>query len=348
MAPHLEEDALQHEVAGPPAAGWKPWLGYVVDVLDLRGRGRRLLLVLIAVGWVLSGFYMVQPDEQGIVLRFGRWIGTTGPGAHYHLPWPIESVRLPRVTRINEMQLGIAAGPTLPDGQQIPANQMLTGDENIVEVGCTVFWRIGSAGDYLFKVSNPQHMLRIAAESALRDVVARTPLQATMSNGRQQVALQTQALLQHWLDEEQSGIVVTQVQLQRANPPTQVVDAFNDVQRARADRQRLRNLGLAYRNKVIPIAHGMAARIVQGAYAYQATTVHVARGQAKRFDALYATYRKAKNVTAWRLYYDSMDAVLAHAGKVVVIDSGKHSVPGVIPYLNLPNAKAAANAGGAR
>ena len=336
---------MQHERTGQAATGWKPWLAYVVDVLDLRGRGRRLLVVLLVAGWALSGGYMVRPDEQGVVLRFGRWIATTGPGAHYHLPWPIESVRLPRVTRINEMQIGLGSGPTLPDGQQIPANQMLTGDENIVEVGCTVFWRIGRASDYLFKVSHPQRMLRVAAESALRDVVARTPLQATMSNGRLQVALQTQALLQRWLDAEHSGIVVTQVQLQRANPPTEVVDAFNDVQRARADRQRLRNLGLAYRNNVIPTAHGMAARIVQDAYAYQATTVDVARGQAKRFEALDATYRKARNVTAWRLYYDSMDAVLAHAGKVVVIDSDRHATPGVIPYLNLPNAKAAAQPG---
>ena len=337
---------MQHENAGQPATGWKPWLGYVGEVLDLRGRGRSLLAVLLAVGWALSGFYMVQPDEQGIVLRFGRWVGTTGPGAHYHLPWPIESVRLPEVTRINQMQLGIDSGPVLPDGQQIPANQMLTGDENIVEVGCTVFWRIGNAGNYLFNVSHPRHMLTVAAEAALRDVVARTPLQATMSKGRMQVALQTQALLQRWLDAEKSGIVITQVQLQKANPPTEVIDAFNDVQRARADRERLRNVGLAYRNNVIPTAHGMAARIVQDAYAYQATTVDVARGQAQRFDALYATYRKAKNVTAWRLYFDSMDAVLGHAGKVVVLDSASHATPGVIPYLNLPNVKA--TAGGAR
>ena len=337
---------MQHESAGAPASGWKPWLGYVTELLDLRGRGRRLLLALLAVGWVLSGFYMVQPDEQGIVLRFGRWVATTGPGAHYHLPWPIESAWLPHVTRINQMQLGINAGPVLSDGQQIPANQMLTGDENIVEVGCTVFWRIGNAGNYLFDVRHPRHMLTVAAEAALRDVVARTPLQATMSNGRLQVAQQTQTLLQRWLDEEKSGIVITQVQLQKANPPTEVVDAFNDVQRARADRERLRNVGLAYRNNVIPTAHGMAARIVQDAYAYQATTVDVARGQAQRFDALYATYRKAKDVTAWRLYFDSMDAVLNHAGKVVVLDSGRHETPGVIPYLNLPNAKAAA--GGAR
>ena len=339
---------MQQESAGLPASGWKPWLGYVVDVLDLRGRGRALLALLAVIAWVFSGFYMVRPDEQGVVLRFGRWVDTSGPGAHYHWPWPIEAVRLPRVTRINQLQLGLDSGPVLSDGQQIPANQMLTGDENIVEVGCTVFWRIGNAGRYLFNVSHPRRMLTVAGEAALRDVVARTPLQATMSNGRMQVALQTQALLQRWLDEEQSGIVVTQVQLQKANPPTEVVDAFNDVQRARADRQRLRNLGLAYRNNVIPTAHGMAARIVQDAYAYQATTVDVARGQAQRFDALYATYRNAKNVTAWRLYFDSMDAVLGHAGKVVVIDSGRHATPGVIPYLNLPDAKAAAASGAAR
>ena len=319
--------------------GWRAWAGHQASIAGLQGRGAKVILALLACGWLLSGLYNVNPDEQGIVVRLGRWVDTTQPGLHYHLPWPIESVMLPRITQINQLELNTQSISSDAGGEQIPPKQMLTGDENIVEVNCTVFWRIGNAGSFLFNAKQPETALRLAAESALRDVVARTPIQSTMSNRRQQVADETRALLQRWLDEEKSGIVVTQVQLQRVDPPSEVIDAFNDVQRARADQERMRNEAQAYSNDILPKARGEADRIVQDAYAYQAQVVNLAEGQATRFTAIDKTYLQAKDVTAWRLYLDNVDALLKGAGKVVVVDSGSRAVPGVMPYLNLPTSK---------
>jgi membrane protease subunit HflK len=187
----------------------------------------------------------------------------------------------------------------------------------------------------LFKVNNPETSLRIAAESAMREVVSRTPIQAVMSNRRQQVADETRELLQSRLDQAQSGILVTQVQLQRVDPPAAVIDAFNDVQRARADQERARNEAQAYSNDILPKARGDAARILQEAQAYQSQVVNLAQGEAKRFDSVYQSYAQAKDVTAWRLYLDSMDEVLKKASKVVVDSSGKGGNGGVLSLLQL-------------
>jgi membrane protease subunit HflK len=316
------------------------WAGHYWQLLGLQGKGMRLCASLAAAIWLLSGIYNVQPDEQGLVLRFGAWVDSTSSGLHYHLPWPFESVLLPHVTQINQLQLGQEQLDGSSD-DQITAKQMLTGDENIVEADCTVFWKIKNAGDFLFKVKAPQDALRVAAESALRDVIARTPIQAAMSNQRQQVADRTQALLQQWLDDEHSGILITQVQLQRVDPPAAVIDAFNDVQRARADQERARNEAQAYSNDIVPKAHGEADRIEQDALAYQSQVVDLAQGEAKRFDALYDTYVKSRDVTAWRMYLEGMDELLKGAGKVVVIDSTTRGVGSVMPYMNLPDAAGA-------
>ncbi|HJU49837.1 MAG TPA: FtsH protease activity modulator HflK [Pseudogulbenkiania sp.] len=282
----------------------------------------------------MSGIYKVQPDEQGVILRFGKWVDTTGPGLHYHLPWPVEALVLPKVTQINQIRLanwydGMAAEAT--DSRE---KQMLTGDENIVEADCVVYWRIKDAGLFLFKVKNPETALRVAAESALREAVSRTPIQAVMSNRRQQVADVARTLLQQWLDQEQAGILVTQLQLQRVDPPSAVIDAFNDVQRARADQERARNEAQAYSNDVLPKARGEADRIQQEAQAYKSQVVNLAQGEAKRFDSVYQSYAQAKDVTAWRLYLESMDEVLKKAGKVIIDSSGK-GVSGVVPYMQL-------------
>jgi membrane protease subunit HflK len=308
--------------------------GYTLQLLDMRGRGLRLLLVLLACGWVLSGIYRVDPDQQGVVVRFGKWVDTTSPGLHYHWPWPVESVTLPSVTQINQIQLANWYEGLSPDDNDPRQKQMLTGDENIVETDCTVYWRIKDAGQFLFRVKDPETSLRVAAESALRDVIARTPIQAAMSNRRQQVADATMALLQQWLDQERVGILVMQVQLQRVDPPAAVIDAFNDVQRARADQERARNDAQAYSNDVIPKARGEADRILQEANAYKSQVVNLAQGEAQRFDAVYGSYLKARDVTAWRLYLESVDEVLKKAGKVV-IDAGGKNGAGVLPYLQL-------------
>lgn len=312
------------------------WLDYFIESLGLRGKGVALILGLLIIAWVSAGIYKVQPDEQGMVLRFGRWVETTSPGLHYHWPYPIESVLLPRIKKVNQLQLGTPrlalAGANTDDTSH--ERQMLTGDENIVEADCAVSWRIKDAGKFLFKINNPEAALKIVAESALREIISRTPIQAAMSDKRQQVADQTRDLLQTLLDDADSGILVTQVQLQRVDPPNVVIDAFNDVQRARADQERTRNEAEAYANDIIPRARGEASHIAQESEAYKSQVIDLAQGEAKSFELIYASYAKDKDVTAWRLYLESVDAMLGKATKVIIDTSGK-GLNGVVPYLPL-------------
>jgi len=308
-------------------------IAYLIALLDLKGRGLALIGSLFVIAWVSAGIYKVQPDEQGIVLRFGRWSDTTEPGLHYHLPYPIETVLLPKVTQVNQLQLGSASGLPMATGGS-REKQMLTGDENIVEADCTVFWRIKDARLYLFKISNPEFSVKIAAESALREVISRTPIQAAMSDKRAQITDETRELLQGLLDHEQAGILITQVQLQRVDPPPQVIDAFNDVQRARADQERARNEAEAYANDMLPRARAEADRAAQEADAYKSQAINLAEGEANRFLSIYKSYTESKDVTAWRLYLESVDDVLKKSSKVIIDSSGK-GMSGVVPYLPL-------------
>jgi membrane protease subunit HflK len=296
-------------------------------------RSVALVVGLAAFAWASTGLYKVQPDEQGVILRFGRWVETTQPGLHFHLPWPIETAMLPRVTQVNQLQLGSGGATAAPREKQ-----MLTGDENIVEADCAIVWQVKDAGLYLFKVAEPETALRVAAESALREMIARTPIQAAFSDRRQQIADQTRDVLQKLLDSEEAGISVMQVQLQRVDPPTTVIDAFNDVQRARADQERARNEAEAYANDILPRARGEAERIRQEAEAYRSQAVNLAEGDAKNFLSVYQSYALAKDVTAWRLYLESVDEVLRKASKVVVDSSGK-GVSSVLPYMPLDTPK---------
>ncbi|CAO3358314.1 FtsH protease activity modulator HflK [Azospirillum melinis] len=301
-----------------------------------------LVAALFAGLWGASGIYKVQPDEQGVVLRFGRWVETSAPGLHYHLPYPMESVLLPKVTSVNQLQLTRTDG-IVTAARPAARNQMLTGDENIVEADAAVFWQIKDAGAYLFKVFDPEGTLKVAAESAIRDVVSRHPIQAALSDKRQQIADLVKVELQSLLDSYQVGIFITQVQLQRVDPPYAVIDAFNDVQRARADQERARNEGEAYRNDILPRARGEAERIKQEAEAYKAQTINISEGEAKKFAAIHQSYKQAADVTAWRLYLDSVDEVLRKSTKVIIDSSGK-GVSGVVPYMPLSEGKPATQA----
>ncbi len=326
-------------------------LGGLVRLPRFDRRGRWLLVALVAVAWAATSIYKVQPDEQGVVLRFGKWVDTTEPGLHFHLPYPIETVLLPKVTQINQIQLGDQAAGAAGDSAAGRDRQMLTGDENIVEADCAVFWKIKDAGQYLFRVDDPQAAVKIAAEGALREVIGRTPIQAAMSDKRQQIADETKELLQNLLDAEQAGVLITQVQLQRVDPPTAVIDAFNDVQRARADQERARNEAEAYSNDILPRARGEAEHIRQEAEGYKTQVVNLAEGEANAFLSVYQGYENAKEVTSWRMYLESLDEVLKKSTKVIVDSSGK-GVSGVIPYMPLselrPQPGAPAPAGGAR
>ena len=329
----------------------------ILASLGLQGKGRLVMAGFVAAAWLLSGIYRVEPDEQGVVLRFGRLVDIVEPGLHFHLPYPISRVLLPKVTQVNQLQLGGAAefapgtagnaGAASGVGAPVPTNQMVTGDENIVIAEYVVFWRIKNAEDYLFRLLDPNATLQMAAESSMHSVIGRYPIQAALSDKRQEIADQAKELLQEILDRYHAGILITQVQLQRVDPPAAVIDAFNDVQRARADQERARNEAEAYANDVLPRARGEADRMNEEANAYKEQVVNVARGEIQSFLSVYETYRQAKDVTSWRLYLDSMDQLLRKSGKVIIDSSGK-GLSGVVPYLPLSEGRdkaAAANPG---
>ncbi|WP_096700496.1 FtsH protease activity modulator HflK [Magnetospirillum sp. 15-1] len=306
-------------------------------------RGIIAVAALAVAVWAFSGIYKVSPDEQGVVMRFGKWVDTTEPGLHYRLPYPIETVLLPKVTKVNQLLLGSRIGSDLRGGgRATDESRMLTGDENIVEAEAAVFWRIKDAGKYLFAVRDPELTVKVAAESALREVIGRNPIQAALSDKRELIAIQTQEELQRLLDAYGAGIHIQQVQLQKVDPPAAVIDAFNDVQRARADQERARNEAEAYRNDIIPRARGEAERLTQEAQAYREQVVDLAQGDAKRFLALYGSYKQAEDVTARRLYIETMEEILKGATKVIIDPSAK----GLVPYLPLPELKK--QAGGAK
>ena len=311
-------------------------ISYYSQLLGFKGKGGLLIATVLALLWINSGSYKVQPDEQGVVLRFGKFRETVDPGLHYHWPYPIESVFLPKVTQVNQLQLGVARSNTgtLISSEDSHERQMLTGDENIVEAECAIFWKIKDAKQFLFRIKNPEVSVRVTAESALREIIGRTPIQAAMSDKRQQIAVETKDLMQALLDHENAGILVSQVQLQRVDPPSAVIDAFNDVQRARADQERARNEADSYANDILPRARGEASKITQEAEAYKEQAVKLAEGDAKGFLSVYNSYVKSKDVTAWRLYMESTDELLKKATRVIVDTTGK-GASSVMPYMSI-------------
>ena len=295
-----------------------------------------LILAILAIVWAASGLYRVLPDEQGVVLRFGKFVTTTQPGLNYHIPYPVETVLTPKVTKVNRIDIGFRAasdsGRSSGIGDVPEESLMLTGDENIVNIDFSVFWVIKDAGQFLFKIQSPVETVKAAAETAMREVIAKSRLQPILTEGRSKIEIETQEIAQSLLDEYESGIQITQVQTQKADPPDQVIDAFRDVQAARADMERSKNEAEAYANDVIPRARGEAAKILQEAEAYKKQVVAAAEGEASRFVAIYNEYAKAKRVTQERMYLETMEKVLADIDKVII----DKKAGGVVPYLPLP------------
>jgi membrane protease subunit HflK len=304
-----------------------------------RGSGTIIGLAIAAVIalWLASGFYRVQPDEVGVVLRFGAYNRMTQPGLNYHLPNPIESALTPSVTRQNRMEIGYRSsevGATRGGGQVPEEALMLTGDENIVDINFTVLWVVKDAKSYLFNIRNPEGTVKSAAESAMREVVGETPIAQALAEGRGKIETETQRLLQSILDSYGSGIEITLTQLQRVDPPGPVIESFRDVQRALADRERLRNEAESYRNDILPKARGAASQIRQDAEAYRSQVVNYAQGEGDRFTSVYNAYKASADVTTERLYLETMEAVLKNANKVI-IDKSTMGQSGVVPYLPL-------------
>jgi membrane protease subunit HflK len=302
------------------------------------GGGGALIVGLIVIAvWLMSGIYVVDPDEQGVVTRFGAFVGRTTPGINYHLPWPIEAVETPAVTRENQLNIGYRLGSP-ESARDVPEESlMLTGDENIVDINFTVFWVIKDAGAFLFNVENPDNQLdgtvKAVAESAMREVVGKNQIEPILTANREPIQDEVRDLMQRILDAYGAGVTITRVQMQKADPPAQVIEAYRDVQAAQTDQDRMRNEAEAYANKVVPEARGQAARIVQQAEGYKQQVTAEAQGEAARFVSIYDQYKKAPDVTRRRIYLDTMRDVLGDMNKVIVDNKGGS---GVVPYLPLP------------
>lgn len=297
------------------------------------------LLAVVAAGLILFfGFTVrVNPDELGIVLRFGEYVRQLTPGLNFRWPYPIERVELPKVTRINRIEIGMRGSSDSRDAttttRDIPEESlMLTGDENIVDVDFVVFWRIANAPDYLFNIQNPEGTVKAVAESSMREIVGQSDIEPILTEARAKTEADVQGLMQKMLDGYGAGVQVTQVQLQKVDPPAQVIDAFRDVQAARADQERSQNEAEAYANKIIPEARGEAERILQAAQGYRDQVIAESQGQGDRFTKVYEQYKKAPDVTRQRIFIETLEKVLGEADKVIIDDKAG---TGVVPFLPL-------------
>ncbi len=308
---------------------------------DSGGRIIGIGVFIVFVLWLASGIYIVDPDEQGVVLRFGKYHTTTEPGLNYHLPYPIETVSTPRVTTINREEIGFRS-TGYGEGQSrraVPEESlMLTGDKNIVSAQFEVQWRIADAEKFLFQLRSPEEMVRPVAETVMREVMGNTPLSLALSDKRQSIAEQTRARMQEIMQKYETGIEVFEVNLLAVDAPAPVVDAFIDVLAAQQEKETLRNQAMKYRDGIIPVAQGQVEKQIKDAEGYKQAVVSKAKGDASRFTSVFNQYKDAKDVTRQRIYLETMEDVLSGMNKVVM-ENGAGG--GVVPYMQLPEVKRA-------
>jgi membrane protease subunit HflK len=314
---------------------------------DNVGRIISFFIIGIVALWGLSGFYKVNPDEEGVVLRLGKYIQTTSPGLRYHMPFPLEEVYRVPVTRENLIEIGYRSS-SLSSGfggrrytQKLDNSQvmdvveeshMLTGDENIVNLHFSVRWKVEDARDYLFNVKDPDDAIKHISESVMREIIGQYTIDGALTEQKNEIQQKAKSLIQQTVEEYAMGVQINGVELQQVNPPSAVIDSFRDVQAAKADAEKLKNQAEGYANDILPKARGQAAQILQEAEAYRASKVADATGQAERFKSLLVEYSKAKDITSDRLYIEAMEEVLRDARKVVM---GSEAGKGVLPYLPL-------------
>jgi membrane protease subunit HflK len=283
-----------------------------------------LPVALVGAFWLYNSIYQVQADERGVVLRFGEYTRTAAPGLHFAF-WPVETMEKPRVEAENQINFG---------GNETEG-LMLAGDQNIVDIQFSILWRISEPTDFLFNVQTPQEgLVKAIAESAMREVVGRTPAEEFRTTGRQKAQDEVREITQRTLDTYKAGIVITGVNLEKADPPRQVIASFEEVQRAEQNQAQLINEADQYRNQRVRLAEGEAAKLVEDAKAYKSRIVAEAEGEAARFISVYNEYKDAKDVTRQRLFLETMEQILGQSSKVI-IESGSGG-QGVVPYLPLP------------
>jgi modulator of FtsH protease HflK len=299
-------------------------------------RGIALVVVLVIAGWMLTGFYTVQPDELGVPLVFGKAQPATAPGFHWNFPAPIGHVEKPKVAAINRLEIGGRSDSGgLESGSSLQAESlMLTGDENIIDIHFNVQWQISDPNKFLFEISEPDVTIKNAAEAAMREVIGQTPLERALSgSGREELEMRTQEILQRTLDSYGAGVAITEVAAQRVDAPVAVVEAFRDVQAAAADKVRAENEAQADFNRVTQQAEGESQQIIKQAEAYRDQKIAIATGDANRFLAVYEQYKQAKSITERRIYLETMEDIMQKMRKVL-IETGSGS-GGPVPYLPL-------------
>jgi membrane protease subunit HflK len=284
-------------------------------------------IVFITFIWLLSGFYIVQADQEGVVMRLGKYHTTTTPGLSYHLPYPIENVYKVKVTAINTEEIGYRSVTSQDDSSIYTESTMITKDENIVDVNFDVQWRIGNASEYLFNMRNNDisSTVRNISESVMREIIGNSNMFFVLGEGRAIIAEESRKMMQNIIDSYKIGIQILSIPIKKIDPPKQVIAAFRDVQSARADREREINMAQAYRNDVIPRAKGEAAQIVNQAESYYYQTVNSAKGEVTKMLSLYPMYVENKELTKIRLYNDLMENVFSNGKKVIVSGNGKNT-----------------------
>ena len=294
------------------------------------------LLGLAVAFWFFTGVYMVGPDEVGVIRTFGAYTHQTQPGLNWHYPYPVQTVRTPKVTEVKRIEIGFR---TTRNGQYRTVEKeslMLTGDENIVDAELIVQYRIKEPENYLFKIVEPELTVREASEASLRTIVGMNNIDETLTTGKYRIQEEAKKQIQAILDKYQSGIQVVAAQLQDVSPPKQVIAAFKDVASAKEDKNRLINQAEGYRNDVIPKARGEAEAMIRGAEGFKESRIKRAEGDVAKFNTVLKEYRKAKDITRERLYLETMEKVLPGVEKVIIPDKDSGNM---LNLLNLSTSK---------
>ncbi|MCC8371868.1 MAG: FtsH protease activity modulator HflK [Rickettsia endosymbiont of Pseudomimeciton antennatum] len=296
-----------------------------------------VFLSLVAI-WFASGVYEVKEGEEAAVMRFGKFVRKGSPGLNYHLPMPFEQVVVEKVNQSRRIEIGYRSTsnlrPNIDNTKAMTAEStMLTGDENIVALNCDVMWHISDLEKYIFNIVNPEDSVKTVAESAIREVIGNTPISSILSDQKQEITNKIEALTQKILDHYNAGVGIEKVQLLKAEPPAEVIDAYRDVQTSKADKEREINQAQSYNNDILPKARGEAAKIVQEAEGYRQEVISKAEGDSKRFAAIYTQYVANKSITKDRLYLEAVENVLMGTSKVIM------GTNGVLPHMAIQQNK---------
>lgn len=296
-----------------------------------------VILSLVAL-WLASGFYKVNSDENAVILYFGKFHTISTPGLNYRIPAPFSKVIKRSVTKVNTEEFGASFQQSYSNYNNADSDSlMLTGDENIVDIDFQIQWQISDVRDFVFNIADTRTAIQKSAESAMREIIAKTPIADALSDGKQRIEQEAKILLQEILDSYSAGVRIVLVQLLRVDPPKQVIDSFRDVQTAKADKEREINQAQAYKNDIIPRARGEAAKMIQEAEAYKESVISDAIGQTERFLEVYREYARAKTVTKRRIYLETMEKIYEDMDKIIIDKNLSKS--GIVPYLPLNEIK---------